>query len=928
MKLFLHEDEVNRLQASLPQLAGELRQAALLQIAWYQRQSHPDSALAHVAQGRSELSAQEGGEDGHYWARWELIEAEIKWLQARFDLAREQANEALRNYKALGDHNGCFDSHWILARIAVDQGHANQAAAHLEAAHGFSGSDPQRHLAVQVAQALALAFRDVRASLMASKTAFELAMKEAPAWLRAMLHAYFGACASLQSDFGRCAEQLLKAHELAMATGQVRAGIRDAVNVGDAFSNLNDYQTALEWMQRGLDLARATRWPQSIAVSLSQTSDVLRHLGRFEAAQELLTESLQILAPFGISRSYVIALEYRADLALAQHDYALALQCFQELETHALTLQQPDFQTSAWRGQAHALSELGRGADALVPANQALAIATRRQDVYAQIRILEVLAKIHARHHLPGGDGSDPTLHYLQHAVLLATSIHGYTIDGDLFDAVADAHAALNDYEHAFAYTEKASQARATTHSHEATNRAIAMQVRHQTERAKAQSEYHRQLALADARRAEVLAQTNAVLARLGAVGQEITAQLKQDTVFDALSRHAHALLEVSSFAIYLRASDDDVLNLVYGIEQGHPLPACRIVRDDPHSSAAKCWRERCEVLVNLEEMEADPAVIPGTIASLTRLFTPLMIGDSLLGVMTVQAARAHAYGASERFIFRTLCAYGAIALDNANACHQLELAQAQIVEQQKLAALGSLVAGVAQELNTPIGNGLMMSSALHEKADAMERSMQQRGLQLTELNQFLDDAGHAAQVIIRGLTLAADLVSSFKQVAVDRTTAHQRPFYLLQTCNEVVLTMMNQIKLAGHQLEIAVPADILMDSYPGPLGQVIASFISNSLAHAFPGGGCGTMRLVAQTMQAGRVLITFSDNGVGIDEENLKRIFAPFFTSSMNNKGLGLSISYNIVTSLLGGGIDVRSTPGEGSTFELDLPLTLTGGL
>jgi signal transduction histidine kinase len=114
------------------------------------------------------------------------------------------------------------------------------------------------------------------------------------------------------------------------------------------------------------------------------------------------------------------------------------------------------------------------------------------------------------------------------------------------------------------------------------------------------------------------------------------------------------------------------------------------------------------------------------------------------------------------------------------------------------------------------------------------------------------------------------------------------------------------------------------MDSYPGPLGQVIANFISNALAHAFPAGRIGTMRLVAQLVQSGHVVLTFSDDGVGIDQENLQRIFDPFFTSSIDNNGLGLSISYNIVSSLLNGRIRVQSWPGQGSAFELDLPLTV----
>ena len=954
MEFFVPEVQFNQIRASVSGPDDVASLPARVALAWHSRQRDPALALGTVTQIRAHLVHYVSKQDESILARCQLVEAEIKWLRAESASAAMLANSALDAFEGENDAPGCADAHWLLSRIAVDRGDYQDEARHLQWMIDFArrAQDSDRQWYAKVALAYSSALRAVDVSLAQWQTVFEAALPDVHPGVRAMICAWFGACAALQSDFGRSVTFLMQAWELAWDTGQVRDAIRNAANLGDGFSNLNDHQSALDWMQRGLETARAMRWPVSIAISLGQTADVLRHLGRLDAAQELLDEALQALHPLGVSRSYAITLEYLGDLALDHRDYATALKYFAQLQQHADKLQQFDFQTSAWRGQAHALSQLGQVDEALIAAHDALALAEKQHDAFAQISILQVLADIHARHQLPlpEAKGIFPPLHYLLKALHAATRIEGYTVAGDILDAIADAYATIGDFAEAFVWTQKANLARESTHSLVATNRAIAMQVKHQTERAKAASEYHRQLAMAEASRAEVLAKTNATLARLGTVGQEITAQLNSDAVLAALNRHVHGLLDVSSFAVYLVDPDGRHLVLAFGVEQGLALPPDRISRKDPHSSSARCWREGREISLNLEPpgtvpeaagvapasnalqgpalpfsaSEPDPALIPGTRLSLSRLFAPLMIGERMLGVMTVQSFQRHAYGVSERFIFRTLCAYGAIALENSNAYQQLEVAQAQLVEQAKLAALGSLVAGVAHELNTPIGNSLMMSSALYEKADAIDGRMQQRGLQHRDLVEFLDDAQQAASVIIRGLTHGADLVSSFKQVAVDRTAAHRRVYNLQQTCHEVVATMMNQIRLAGHQIELEIPGAIMFDSYPGPFGQVIANFISNALAHAFPAGQTGRMRLSAQPAQAGRVLITFSDDGVGISEANVKRIFDPFFTGSQGNNGLGLSISYNIVTSLLNGQIRVASTLGSGTRFMLDLPVTV----
>ena len=157
------------------------------------------------------------------------------------------------------------------------------------------------------------------------------------------------------------------------------------------------------------------------------------------------------------------------------------------------------------------------------------------------------------------------------------------------------------------------------------------------------------------------------------------------------------------------------------------------------------------------------------------------------------------------------------------------------------------------------------------------------------------------------------------------RTTEQRRFFNLQQVCHEIIATMMNRIRAANHSIDMDVPDTIGMDSYPGPFGQVITNFINNALLHAFDTGTSGTMLLRATLHVDGRVLIEFSDDGGGIPAEHLGRIFDPFFTTKLGQggSGLGLSISYNIVTSLLGGHIMVDSAPQHGTCFKLDLPLT-----
>ncbi len=932
MELFTVDDNVAKWESALPLLHGIERLPVLAPLAWHLRQRDTRRALQLAADVLDLLPA--AGlpdlDSAVLAARMHLVHAEGKWLGGELDDAHAHASEVLQRFSTLQDDTGCADSQWLLAWIAIDRGDhgAGDAAFAACAEQARRAGDRLRSELAEAAIARWAVLAERNAAVARWGGQFNSDSAHTDPALATWINDYLALAASHAGDFGAAAGYFIRCYEQALHTGQLRAAITAATNIGEDFMLLGDHHSALEWMQCALELARPTGWPRSVGACLMHTADTLRRLGQLDPAHDLLQEALAILKPLANARSYAIALQYLGDLSLDQGDFAAALDAFTRLEARADALGQSDFHSVARRGQAHALSQLGRADEALAVAAQAAALGAQRHNPHNQIAALRVLAMIHAQHRLPAPEAmqeATPALHFLGQALAVAATIEGYTVPGDLYDAMAREYARAGDFKRAYEVAMAGSAAREKTHSQEATNHAIAMQVHHQTEHARSEGYHHRELAESEARRAEVLARTSATLERLSAIGQEITAHLDAAAVFRALDRHIHGLLTASTFAIYMLDASENVLHRAFGVELGRALPPHAIALTHPSAYAVRALLERREIYIEHWPDARHQQVVPDTMVNMSALFVPLTAGERAIGVMTVQAAQSRAYGENERLIFRTLCAYGAIALDNADAYRQLQDAQAQLVSQQKLAALGSLMAGVAHELNTPIGNSLLIASTMQEKTTEIEALMNGPGLRRSELAGFVADSQKAAALVMRGLTSAADLVNSFKQVAVDRTTEQRRFFNLQQVCHEIIATMMNRIRQADHSIVMDVPDTIGLDSYPGPFGQVITNFINNALLHAFAAGVSGTMRLSAALTGDGRVQVRFADDGGGIPAEHLGRIFDPFFTTKLGQggSGLGLSISYNIVQSLLGGQITVVSNARDGTCFMLDLPLT-----
>jgi signal transduction histidine kinase len=264
------------------------------------------------------------------------------------------------------------------------------------------------------------------------------------------------------------------------------------------------------------------------------------------------------------------------------------------------------------------------------------------------------------------------------------------------------------------------------------------------------------------------------------------------------------------------------------------------------------------------------------------------------------------------------------------SALLELKTAQQNLIDAERLAALGSLVAGVAHEVNNPIGISLTVASSFARKATTFEADLKgDAPLRRSQLDEFVRSARDAAQQLVGNLQRAAELIQSFKQVAVDRSHAERRPFYLHEATDQIIASLKPVLKRAPISLTIDVPEGLVIDGYPGAYGQILTNLFLNAANHAFPDGRAGAITITARPRGADDVEIIFADNGAGMTPDVQRQAFDPFFTTRRNDggTGLGLHIVYNLVTQQLGGRMMLESRLGQGTTFRIIMPRTATGG-
>jgi signal transduction histidine kinase len=234
-------------------------------------------------------------------------------------------------------------------------------------------------------------------------------------------------------------------------------------------------------------------------------------------------------------------------------------------------------------------------------------------------------------------------------------------------------------------------------------------------------------------------------------------------------------------------------------------------------------------------------------------------------------------------------------------------------------------VAGVAHEVNNPVGISITVASSLSRRCDSFAKEIDTEQLRRSRLKDFVAGVRDAADQLVANLQRAGELVQSFKQVAVDRSHAERRVFDLKEATEQILSSLRLGLKKRQIALVVDIAPGVALDSYPGPYGQIVTNLFINALNHGFIEGQPGTIRVGARLLDADQVELVFQDDGAGMASDVQRRAFDPFFTTlrGRGGSGLGLHIVYNLVTRRLGGRISLASAPGLGTSFRIILPLS-----
>ncbi|WP_256080848.1 GAF domain-containing sensor histidine kinase [Massilia sp. YIM B04103] len=322
----------------------------------------------------------------------------------------------------------------------------------------------------------------------------------------------------------------------------------------------------------------------------------------------------------------------------------------------------------------------------------------------------------------------------------------------------------------------------------------------------------------------------------------------------------------------------------------------------------------------------------------------PMLLGDRAYGVIIVQSYDASVvYSQADLDILAFMASHVAVAiarmqadrairrakdtLEEQNAAlntalTQLQEAQSELVRQEKLASLGRLVAGVAHEINTPLGICVTATSHLVQELKLTKEDLAAGQLDEDGLNAFFDTIDQSLRIMTTNTQRAAALVRSFKQVAVDQSSDNIRNFHLRKYLDEVLLSLQPKLKGKPIKVEVDCAADIQLDSFPGAISQIVTNMVMNSLVHGFEEGQSGSIKISGKS-DGEHIQFDYSDDGIGMDSSLLGQLFDPFFTTKRGSggSGLGAHILYNLVTGPLGGTVKVVSAPGMGLHYHLRFP-------
>ncbi|MCU6433583.1 GGDEF domain-containing protein [Undibacterium sp. Jales W-56] len=728
-------------------LAGAARISQSVLLAWYLRQRDSRRALSLVNEVDNLLRNSPLMPDQRrvVRARMAIIRAEVAALFREFEQAEELLHNARTVFFAMSDLVGEGDTALTESLLALEQGQmerASSAARHAVNRYQLTG-DALRSSLAQAWEIYLNAYSDADNTNEQLQALIAISPEPRHPALAALISAAQGEIL-FSPELTRSAVMYAQASEFARQAGLVRLAIMAAANAGVCLQKLGDFNEAAASYDWAVSRARQTGWPALIGFSLMRLGELLRHLGQLDQSQIVLQEALESLDANKSGIHKAIAQAELANTLLLQGEAEQAARYF----ASAIGLYR---EAGSRNNLAEHLICYARALSASDKPEQALAaIAEARQLIIEPsinalgVDISMALAEIHAMHKLPYPSpmtAPNIVLHFLQEALSFGKSLQGWLAPSKLLLSLAEAWSEAGDGQRAFAYAKQAIAADRRERTKQASNWATLMQVRYETECARAEALHHQQLAA-------TLIETTQTLDLLSKIGQEITADLNLDSVCRTLHRHLEALLDASDLSIWLLANDGIGLNLYHKVENGEIQAIQTLIPDRNTRHAARCVTEAQELLFETDGAAADDDASHASKIR-TALFGPLVVGDRVLGVMSIQSLNQSAYAERQRLIFRSLCAYGAIALDNAHAHHDLQKTQLQLEQ-----ALKELEEASLTDPLTGLKNRRFLSQNIEADVALSVRSYQASstpeeptGPKDTDLLMFLVDLDHFKQV-------------------------------------------------------------------------------------------------------------------------------------------------------------------------------------
>lgn len=420
----------------------------------------------------------------------------------------------------------------------------------------------------------------------------------------------------------------------------------------------------------------------------------------------------------------------------------------------------------------------------------------------------------------------------------------------------------------------------------------------------------------------------------------------------EALSASLHRiigeLMVAKNFLIGLYHADTQEISIPYFVDEKDPVPPARRIPAGKGLCSYVLASKQAQLhdATSFGHLVANGLVKEplGHLGIASWMGAPMLVHEQPYGVLVVQSYDPETvYGKADLDLLAFMASHVAVALarmqadrkirktkealeeQNAalgEALTRLQLAQAELVRQEKLASLGGLVAGVAHEINTPLGICVTATSHLVQELKLTREELAAGELTEDSLNAFLDIVDQSLRIMTTNTQRAASLVRSFKQVAVDQSSDDIRSFKLRAYLDEVLLSLQPKIKGRKVAVQVDCPQDLVLDSFPGAVSQIVTNMVVNSLVHGFERDQAGTIAIRVQEAD-GEVTFDYADDGAGMDQEALEKLFDPFFTTKRGSggSGLGAHILYNLVTGALGGTVQVESAPGKGLRYHLTFP-------